>query len=103
MGILTGIISGEFGKSVKLTLKKDGVAVDISSYTTITVYIRGETKNLTKVASFVTDGTDGEISFSFDSGELDRSGEWEAQVYLDKTGERSKSDIFQIDVGESIT
>ena len=103
MATLTGIIVGEYGKSITLTLKKDGTAVDISSYTTNTIEITSSKKKLSKSVSFTTDGTDGKVTFSFDSGELDIDEIWKAQIYLLKTGELSKSNIFSIDVQPSIT
>ena len=105
MATLTGITVGEFGKTVTITLQDAaGTAVNISSYTTRTVELVSPSgKKLSKTAAFQTDGTNGKITFSFASGDVDKDGIWKGQVYLSKTGEQSKSAIFEVDVTASVT
>ena len=105
MAKLTGIVQGEYGKNIIITLVKGGASVNISSYTSITVEFRGDRNNVTRTASFVTDGTDGQIQFSFDLGDnqnLDWKGTWKGQVVLYKTDELTKSDVFTIEVAEGL-
>jgi hypothetical protein len=103
MANITGLIKGEFGKTIVITLQKDGMAVDISTYTTILVKLAHDNKLfLSKPALFVTNGADGQISFSFSEGDLSESGKWELQVDLLRTGELTKSDIETFEIGNSI-
>ena len=103
MAKLTGMRVGEFGKSITITLQNAaGVAVDISSYTTRTVEVRFKNKVISKTATFLTNGTDGKLTFNFAAGDLSEDGDWELQVGLSKTGELTKSDIAIMEVKESI-
>lgn len=103
---LTGIIEGEFGKTITLTLKNAaGTAQDISSFTTRTVEFRkprGAGVGLTKTATFTTDGINGKLDVSFASGDVTEEGLWKGQVRLEKTGEETRSEIFEMPVGEQI-
>ncbi len=105
--LIKGLVVGEFGKVQSVTCEDfDGVAQDISSYTTKQVVLRSpdSKKTITATGSFVTTGTDGEISWSFSSSSpLDREGVWQGQVVLSKTGYKSKSYVFEVEVDKSLS
>lgn len=103
---LKGLVVGEYGKILTLTLKDfDGVAQDVSAYTGITVISRSpdSKKTLSSTGSFATDGSDGIINWSFDSDNYaDRPGIWDGQVWLTKTGVLSKSYPVELEVERSL-
>lgn len=74
---------GDIGTEFVVTLKDGSSALDVSGASSITVYLEkpsGEV--LTKTASFVTDGTDGQIKVASESGDLDETDVWYIQVKL---------------------
>lgn len=84
--IVKGVVVGEFGKTLTLTCKdEDGTVQDISAYTgTKTVVARPPSmaKVITATASFYGTGTDGKVTFSFVSTDIDEVGEWDGQLEL---------------------
>ncbi len=101
---LEGIGAGEYGRNIVLTCRdEDGNDIDVSSYTAITVKFKSSKAKLSKTATFQSDGIDGKIMFSFGEGEMDIDGDWKGQIYLGKTGELTKSEIFKMKVEESVT
>ena len=106
---ITGVIQGEWGKVITLTLKHPttGVAQNISSYDgTKTVRVRtpNGSKIVTATASFSTDGTNGQIDFSFTKNSIDRDGTWKGTVELGTSGdsELAKTYLFEMNVGGAV-
>lgn len=104
---ITGLVVGQYGNSIELTIvDADGVAIDISSYSTSqTVYARSphDLTTLTFTASFKTTGSDGKIVFSPASGNtFDRKGTWTGQVVLLSASAKSLSVPFEMVVGEAL-
>ena len=101
-GIIKDIVVGNYGQDIVLTAKdRDGNTLDLSTYTgTKTLYARAPQGNKTVTASvsFVTDGSNGQVSFAFASGDIDQDGTWLGQVKLQKTGADLKSVPFVIEV-----
>lgn len=97
---LKGLVVGEYGKVQSVILKDfDGAVQNISTYTGMTLAFRSPegTKTVTATGSFLTDGTDGGIAWSFTSDAyLDRPGKWEGQAELTKTGFSVKSLPFDV-------
>ena len=107
--VVTGIIQGEWGKIITLTLKHPitGATQNLSSYDgTKIVRVRSPQghKVVTATATFVTDGTNGKIKFSFTKGDVDRDGTWEGTVELGlaSDSELAKSYLFELDVGGAV-
>lgn len=68
------------------TLKENGVAKDVSSGT-VTVNVRHKKGTKSPIvdggsASFVTDGTDGQVTFSFSTLETAKPGEVEIEIEI---------------------
>lgn len=103
---LKGIIVGSYGQPYILTVVNDeGVAQDVSGYTTITVVAIPPSKRgaVTDTASYTTNGTDGKVTGAgFADGEIDEPGNWEIQVEFSKTGELFKTYKGIMEVGESV-
>jgi hypothetical protein len=60
----------------------DGV-IDLSTATTKQlIFTKPSGTKLTKDASFVTDGTDGQIRYVSASGDLNELGNWKLQAYI---------------------
>ena len=80
------IVVGDIGTVYEITVKDStGAIVDISS-ATVTKKIKFEKPDQTtmdKNASFVTDGTDGKLKYTFIIGDIDQSGTWKAQGYVE--------------------
>jgi hypothetical protein len=100
---LKGVVVGEFGKQIVLTCKdRSGTAQNVSAYTgTKTVSFRSpkSNKEVTATLSFVTDGSDGKVSFAFASGDLTESGDWYGTVELKiSTTTVARSDQFVMEV-----
>ena len=103
---LRGAVAGEFGKTFVLTLKNfESINQDVSAYTAIQMNFRSPegSKTFTSTGAFVTDGSDAQISFAFDSDDYpDRPGVWDCQAKLIQTGQESKSLVFELEVDQSL-
>jgi hypothetical protein len=103
---VTGIVAGQYGSSIQLQVVDDeGNAIDISSYTGIT--IRALSPDARTTLSFtgakVGGGTNGEFSFTPASGNtFDRDGTWEAQVQFTAGGILVLTVIFEMEVEKKI-
>jgi len=74
---------GDIGTKLVLEIIESGVAADISAATNMRMRFQkpsGDT--LDKAATFVTDGTDGQIQYVTVSGDLDETGWWTRQAFL---------------------
>lgn len=70
----------DFGIDITITVTRDCVPVDISGATQTDILLtKPDGTVLTKSASFVTDGTDGQIKYTVESGVLDVVGTWKAR------------------------
>ena len=76
-----------------ITIQDDTTVVNISSATTRQIKFKKPSGTVvTKTASFVTDGTDGKLSYVTIADDLDEAGKWYLQVYLVITGWTGHSD-----------
>lgn len=103
---VTGLVTGQYGNSIALTVvDDDGVAIDISAYTGITIRALSPDARTTLsfTGAFVATGTDGRFSFSPTSGNtFDRDGTWEAQVQFTATSILALTVIFEMEVAKKI-
>ena len=86
---LDDLVAGSYGATVEITVQEDGAAADISSFTGRTVKLQApDGTEISKPADFKTDGTDGVITFTFASGDLDADlpGEWTLEPTLSAAG-----------------
>ncbi len=102
---LNGLHVGKYGIVVTLTLNDidTGEAADISGYTTLIVNLKppdGVVKE--KTATFVTDGTDGQIKFTIESGDIDKAGRWRLQTIISNAHSRLPSEIVDFSVGREL-
>jgi hypothetical protein len=94
----------DYGWIGKLTLQQDGVALDISSYTTLN-YIFKDPSGVAaaaKVAAFDSDGTDGILKYTIVAADIDEVGKWYVQARISKVGAVLTSDWHQFDVADRL-
>jgi hypothetical protein len=83
----------DYGWVGKLTVKQDGSAVDISSYTTKQfIFESPGGTDTTKAASFDSDGTDGILAYTIEDGLIDEAGTWQVAARISKVGAELTSD-----------
>ena len=106
MNKITGLVSGQYGTAVPITVVDDeGNVIDVSSYTGITIKaISPDARTtLSFTGALVGDGTDGEISFTPTSSDtFDRDGTWNGQVQFSATDILVLTVIFEIEVEKKI-
>jgi hypothetical protein len=105
MNRIKGVIAGQYGKVIALSLVDvDGIAVDLTTYTAVVVRALSPDAQTTKqFAGAITSATGGGISFTPDSGTyFTRDGDWEGQVQLSDTGVFSLSVPFVFEVEKQI-
>ena len=84
MSSVTDLSVGDIGTIIRLTVKEDGVAVDLSSATTKElVFKKPNGTTVSKTALFETDGTDGILQYTTIAGDLDVAGRWKVQANLE--------------------
>lgn len=103
---VTGLVKGQYGSSIPLTVVDDeGNVIDISSYTGITIRALSPDARTTLefTGAFVGDGTDGQFSFTPASNNtFDRDGTWEGQVQFTASGILVLTVIFEMEVEKKI-
>ena len=103
---IRGLVAGQYGSSIPLTAADDeGNVIDISSYTGITVRAISPDARITLefIGAEVTDGTDGQFSFTPTSNNtFDRDGTWEAQARFTASGILALTVIFELVVEKKI-
>jgi len=88
------IRKGDIGTVFTITVMDGSAAVDISTATTKNIVFKKPDKTiLPKAGSFVTDGTDGKISYTTVSGDLSKAGEWCVQGAIVMPAGTWKTDI----------
>ena len=102
IGVIRGVAVGSFGQTILITLRDlDGVPQDVQAFTGILTAIAkppGGKKTVTATVTFNSDGIDGKVSFSWASGDIDESGDWELQITLNSGSARVKSFIGKMPV-----
>lgn len=79
---------GSYGQSIRATITENGSAVNISSATSLKIRFRTpDGQTIEKTATFVTDGSDGVMGYTVESGLFDIGnrkliGVWEYQPSL---------------------
>lgn len=82
--MLSEIHVGDVGTIFRVTIKDGDSVVDVSNVDSKTIYLqKPDGSNLTKVASYYTNGTDGIIQYVSQTGDLDQAGTWQIQAKID--------------------
>ncbi len=78
---------GDIGTVYTLYLRDGETPVDISTATTKQITFQDPTgTNNVKTAEFSTDGTDGILTYTFASGDIDLAGRWKTQAKVILSG-----------------
>jgi len=103
---LTGVVRGQFGVAIPLSIiDGDGLAVDISSYTSAVLRATSPDAHTTvQITAAIVTATAGAITVTPDtpSASFDRDGTWKAQVQLIATNKLAMTEVFEIEVGRKI-
>jgi hypothetical protein len=95
------ITLGDYGFEGRLRIKQRGVAQDISGFATMQYTLRSAKTRIEKTvnATFLTDGTDGWLTYTFAQGDIDAAGRWRVRAVLTKADERLTSDwhVFEVE------
>lgn len=103
--IIEEIHHKDFGTVFVITLRNGSVHVDMSAITLIAKGIdfaapSGATYG--KALNFVTDGSDGKLSYTIPSNFLNEVGVWQMQVYITTATQQWKSNIEEFSVFTNI-
>lgn len=95
---------GDVGTAIRATIKdEDDVAVDVSAATTKQlIFEKPDCTEVTKTATFYTDGTDGIIQYLTETSFLNMAGVWRVQAYIVLSGGEWKTDIYEFRVYKNI-
>lgn len=105
MESLRGVMVGSKGQLCQLTcVDRKGAAQDVSGFTTIRVVAMPPDSRVAVAAAgtYVTDGSDGKVQFSWAAGDIDREGTWSLQIEFHKTGVIALSYLGSMDVGPAL-
>jgi hypothetical protein len=71
---------GDVGTQLIMTVKDDGVVVDISSASSLSVIIKKpDGVNYTKIGTLLNDGTDGKMYYTSVNGDFNAAGNYKIQ------------------------
>jgi hypothetical protein len=93
------IHEGDIGTKLLITIKDDGSVVDISSASSLSIFIkRPDGTMLTRTGTLETDGTDGKIYYIIVAGDLNDAGLYkiQAQVILTSGAFYSSTANFKV-------
>lgn len=101
---MSNIHVGDIGTLFKVTMKdQDGVVVSLSGATSLQVkFQKPDESVIVKTASLFTDGTDGIVTYTTQSGDLDQPGAWKLQAVVAKGGGQWSSDLIKFKVAANI-
>ncbi len=79
-----GLIKGNIGDEILITVKRNGSAVNISTATVKKFKLRKPDGTVVeRTAAFKTDGVDGKLTYTTIAGDIDQTGQWHVRVYLE--------------------
>jgi len=80
------IHEGDIGTKLLITIKDDGAIVDISSSSSLNIFIkRPDGTMLTRAGTLETDGTDGKMYYIVVAGDLNQAGVYKLQSQVNLT------------------
>lgn len=89
--------------TIIVTLTEDGVFTDVSAATTINFFFqKPDGTKITRVGSFLTDGTDGKVRYKFLTTDLDVAGPWRVQVQILEGSQQFNSAVGKFKTNRNI-
>lgn len=95
---------GDVGTSINLTVHdQDGTIVNISSSSlTVISFRKPNGATTSRVASFTTNGSDGQMRYITVNGDLDQEGLWEIQAVITMPTGKWYSEVKKVVIGPQI-
>ena len=94
---------GDIGVNFNITVMNGTAVLDVSNADDIyIIFQRPDGSDLTKTATLVTNGTDGNIRYTSVSGDLDQIGTWQIQAKVDFGASVFSTDIQKFKVYRNI-
>ena len=89
----------DVGTKFLVTIKDDGVVVDISTASSITMmFKKPDDEIVNKVGTLYTDGTDGKVYYNTLAGDLDEAGHYKLQAKVALPAGTYYTDIYSFQV-----
>jgi hypothetical protein len=100
---LTGIVNGNYGQTIQLTIKDidTDTAADVSAYSTAQkVQLKDPSGNTADHAgaAFNSDGSDGLLDYTTASGDIDEAGTWAIRTHITSASAVLISQWLEFDV-----
>lgn len=93
----------DVGTSFTLTVKDNGVVVDVSGATTKQITFKNPSgSKFTKDLTFVTDGSDGQVRYITVSGDLNLTGTWTYQLYFILPSWEGRTSVHNFEVHKNL-
>jgi hypothetical protein len=97
------IHENDIGTVFEVTLKDGATVIDISGATEKKIKFRKPDKTtFEKDMDFVTDGTNGQLKYETEDGDMSQPGNWAMQVYIESTTWTGHSEMHAFTVHETI-
>ena len=94
---------GDIGVNFNITVMNGTAALNVSNANSINIiFQKPDGSDLTKTATLVTNGTDGNIRYTSVSGDLDQVGTWQIQARVDFGASVFSTDIQKFKVYRNI-
>ena len=94
---------GDIGVNFNITVMNGTAVLDVSNANSINIiFQRPDGSDLTKTATLVTNGTDGNIRYTSVSGDLDQVGTWQIQARVNFGASVFSTDIQKFKVYRNI-
>lgn len=96
---MSSIFKNDYGTVFEITVKENGQVIDLSAATAIVfIFNKPDSSQITRTAAFKTDGTDGIVKTTIQSGDFLQVGSWSVQIKVTFTyGEwRTTKIVFNV-------
>ena len=94
---------GDIGVNFNITVMNGTAVLDVSNANSINIiFQKPDGSDLTKTATLVTNGTDGNIRYTSVSGDLDQVGTWQIQARVNFGASVFSTDIQKFKVYRNI-
>lgn len=95
---------GDVGTTIRLTIKEAGSPLDISTATVKTFKLRKPSGVVVALpASFTGTGSDGKLEYVTATADIDASGPWMGQAYIEMGALKFHTTPFSFQVGENLS
>lgn len=94
---------GDIAPIILTCRDSDEAIVDISGATELSItFKKPDGTSITRIGSLLTDGTDGKLTYTFASDDLDVEGVWQVQAHVTAATWEAHSDIYEFTVDPNL-